>query len=296
MIDLIEQVRLGYARGWSFTPLHGKRPFLTAWQTAPRESLAQALAWASKGNVGLRTGMISGVAVIDIEAESPMDRTDFPKTVTAFTGGGGYHLYYRCSKPVPNSVGKPDKNGRLPKNAIGEGVDVRGDGGQVVFVGSVHPETGQQYRWFAFHAPGQVPAAEFPYHLLPEPEPERVRPPEPVFIDPSQAEQRCLKYVQTCNPAISGSGGHNATFRVACKCFQFGLDESAAWRVMQWYNANKCDPPWSEREIGHKINSARKSVTERNEFGIYLVEDAPQEQAASAPGTGVLSIDEIEAY
>lgn len=46
-------VRRGHELGWSFTPLSGKRPLLKGWQDRPRETLEQALEWATQGNVGL---------------------------------------------------------------------------------------------------------------------------------------------------------------------------------------------------------------------------------------------------
>lgn len=63
----LNSVREGYSLGWSFTPLDGKKPMVTGWQENPRETLEEALEWAERTNVGLRTGAISGVAVVDID-------------------------------------------------------------------------------------------------------------------------------------------------------------------------------------------------------------------------------------
>ena len=77
---LADNVSHGYERGWSFTPLNGKRPVLTAWQKRPRETLAEALAWVAKGNVGLRTGRTSGIIVIDVDEGGDISGLDMPPT------------------------------------------------------------------------------------------------------------------------------------------------------------------------------------------------------------------------
>jgi len=84
-------------------------------------------------------------------------------------------------------------------------------------------------------------------------------------------ERRCTNYITECPDAISGKGGHNATLRAACECFRFGLDEPAAWRVMTWFNTNKTGgEQWSERELAHKIESARAKVEADGEVGMRL--------------------------
>jgi hypothetical protein len=152
---LAANVRLGHSLGWSFTPLAGKRPVLKAWQKRPRETLQEALDWASRGNVGLRTGRISGVVVIDVDEGGDPESLGLPPTVTARTGGNGTHFYYRYEGPLGNSSGK-----------LGPHIDVRADGGQVVFAGSVHPETGRAYEWMAGRSPGELPLTELPPQII----------------------------------------------------------------------------------------------------------------------------------
>lgn len=146
----ISQVRIGYQLGWSFTPLSGKVPKLRAWPSLPREPLFLALKWARLGNIGLRTGGPSGIVVIDLDENADTSGLNLPDTVTVLTARGK-HLYYRCNRAVRNSCGK-----------LGPHIDVRGDGGQVVFPGSVHPQTGSVYQWASWRAPGQVELAILP--------------------------------------------------------------------------------------------------------------------------------------
>jgi hypothetical protein len=69
-------------------------------------------------------------------------------------------------------------------------------------------------------------------------------------------EERATKYLAACDPAISGAGGHNTTFRVACTLLHgFCLSPCAAFRLLKIYN-EKCQPPWRDGELRHKILSA----------------------------------------
>ena len=145
-------------RGWSITPLNGKVPVLPGWQNAPRPTIAQAVAWTRAGNIGLRTGRISGLVVIDLDTAkgADRDRLELPSTVTVITGSGGLHFYFRHpGGKIRNSVGR-----------LAPHIDVRGDGGQVVFVGSIHPGTGRTYRWADGASPDERPLADIPDALL----------------------------------------------------------------------------------------------------------------------------------
>lgn len=69
---------------------------------------------------------------------------------------------------------------------------------------------------------------------------------------------RCLAYLERLPPAISGEGGHNATFRAACEVVRFGLAGAEAWEAMRWWNAHKCTPPWTDHELEHKLSDAQR--------------------------------------
>lgn len=78
----------------------------------------------------------------------------------------------------------------------------------------------------------------------------------PRIANASNVEERAAKYVDCCEPAISGSGGHNTTFKLAIKLVQgFALDEETAYRLMLSWNA-RCSPPWSEWELRRKLREA----------------------------------------
>lgn len=90
-------------------------------------------------NVGIVTGARSNLVVIDLDGPDAdalfTKRFGAPPTTMALTSRGR-HLYFRHpGRPIANSAG-----------ALGEGIDVRGDGGYVVAPPSVH-YTGHLYAW-----------------------------------------------------------------------------------------------------------------------------------------------------
>jgi hypothetical protein len=79
--------------------------------------------------------------------------------------------------------------------------------------------------------------------------------------------QRASAYLATIEPAIAGSGGHNTTFRAACKMvIGFDLSADEAFHLL-WTEYNpRCAPEWSEKELRHKVESATKAPGERGEL------------------------------
>jgi hypothetical protein len=98
-------------------------------------------AWWSENssyNIGVATGSISGIFVVDVDgAEAALAALgELPKTVEALTARGR-HLYFRLPSgtKIRNSAGK-----------LGPGLDIRAESGYVLAPPSVHPD-GPTYRW-----------------------------------------------------------------------------------------------------------------------------------------------------
>ncbi len=71
------------------------------------------------------------------------------------------------------------------------------------------------------------------------------------------------RYLAKCPPAISGQGGHDATFHVASVLVNgFTLGEQDALTLLREWNAG-CQPPWSEAELAHKVRSAANAQTSK---------------------------------
>lgn len=158
------------ALGLRVVPVKGKHPPIDAWQKAATTDLAAIDAWWGglyrRCGVGIATGPGSGVWVLDIDVAGGKrgDETlaaleerhgALPDTVEAQTGSGGRHLYFRWPE------------GRRPRTTknIGDGLDARGDGGQVLAPPTVHPN-GTPYVWLIGHSPWELPFADAPAWLL----------------------------------------------------------------------------------------------------------------------------------
>lgn len=78
--------------------------------------------------------------------------------------------------------------------------------------------------------------------------------------------ESCRRAINALPPAISGQGGHNATFFAACEICRWGLQDEQALHVLSEYN-QRCEPPWTSKELEHKLHDAKEKVTAAGEFG-----------------------------
>jgi hypothetical protein len=121
-----------------------------------RASLETIAKWAATdGNVGIVTGAISGLVVLDLDsadAVAEAHRRGLPASTVVVKTARGEHWYFR-------HPGGTIRNG----TNVFPGADFRGDGGYVVGAGSIH-ETGVVYTYH--QPPGLVELAEMPKWLL----------------------------------------------------------------------------------------------------------------------------------
>lgn len=139
---------------FGFVPilLRGKIPLRKGWTNTTLQEAKEIFSKIkSFHNIGILTGIPSGIIVIDVEkAELPEwnelleEHKKLKETFTVKTGGGGLHLYFSLDdlEMIRNGVKIkiPLENKKFSK------FDVRTTGGQVVFIGSIHPETGKVYK------------------------------------------------------------------------------------------------------------------------------------------------------
>jgi len=167
---------LDYAgRGLRVLPIMpgGKRPPMRAWQDAATTDPETIRLWwtglyADHG-VGIATGAGSGVFVLDVDVadgkagdETLRELEDscgqLTDTVRTITGSGGAHYYYR----LPAGVEIRNDAGRK----LGAGLDIRGEGGQVVAPPTIHPTSGRAYEWEHGAGLDEIPIAEAPGWLI----------------------------------------------------------------------------------------------------------------------------------
>jgi hypothetical protein len=136
------QAALVYARGWDWPVLPlipgEKRPLVRQGFHAATTDTDRVLdAWTTRpmANVGIATGSVSGLVVIDVDVdrEKGLDgsvamrnlaETLGPLTdrLVARTPRGGWHLYFaHCGASIPKS-----------ESRLGPGIDVRADGAYIV--------------------------------------------------------------------------------------------------------------------------------------------------------------------
>lgn len=99
-------------------------------------------------------------------------------------------------------------------------------------------------------------------------------------------ENRIVKYVQTFPPAISGSGGQKVLWDCTLKLIVgFNLTaEQAAGFLLHYWN-DRCDPPWSEKEILRACENAYKNgPAERG----TLINPGENLQAVKAPALSLV--------
>ena len=201
-------------------------------------------------NLGIATG--GALLVVDVDPRhggdaSLADLPGLPATREGLTGGAGRHLWFRGEA-------------RCSAGRLGPGLDVRGKGGYVVAPPSLHP-SGGRYSWHPTRGLG-YPIAAAPGWLL-ERLADRPRPAPPPSFDPTpdlgRRIERARRYLGRVPGAIAGQGGHAATFRVALAMVRgFDLPEDVAYGLLAEWN-QRCEPPWSERELRHKIADAVRS-------------------------------------
>ena len=151
----LTRAALGYAeQGWAVLPLDGKCPRTAHGHhdasTDPRQVSRWWQHWPG-ANVGVVVP--DGLVILDVDPRNGGDLDalgDLPPTRTCLSGrgDGGRHLYFL----------RPE--GVLTRTRLPVGIDVK-KGGYVVVPPSVHPATGEPYRW----VDPEHPIAPLPDHL-----------------------------------------------------------------------------------------------------------------------------------
>lgn len=155
-------------RGYSVIPLRlNKAPAIPSWEENKKtpwsmEHIAEFWEQRPKANIGILTGKISGITVIDIDLNKDSHETsvllsEFPETYTVETPTGGYHLYYQYA-PIDQSV---HSSAEYPDT------DIKNDGGYVVAPPSFcdYVKHGVRYTG-TYKLLHDLPLAPFPVNLF----------------------------------------------------------------------------------------------------------------------------------
>lgn len=152
-------------KGFSVIPVGtDKKPTIKEWKPyqtrrPTEDELQQWFGNGSKNNIGIITGAISGIAVVDFDTSEAVNlakQRAFPSTPLVKTGKG-YHAYCKYQEGIRNFQKRDD----LP------GIDLRAEGGFVVAPPSIH-ESGNQYQWVTGRSLDDLPLADIPAWILAE--------------------------------------------------------------------------------------------------------------------------------
>ena len=234
---MLEQAIEYLRKGKSIIPLRkDKRPLLNEWREyQTRRPTEQELTdWWLKwpeANIGLVTGKISGVTVIDVDIEHGGTVEGLPPTLIVKTGNGGWHYYYQYAEGITIGAG------------LRQGVDFRGDGGFVVAPPSVTDYTDKN---------GNKKGGKYEFILLEE------MAPFPIELFP-QALKKKVDWENVLQGV--GEGERNmTTASLSGKLigsFKKEDWETLAWPMMKLWNARN-SPPDDEKIVRRTFESVMK--------------------------------------
>jgi hypothetical protein len=197
-------------------------------------------------NIGIVTGRESGIIVLDIDVKDDGPNSlaaiedgneKLPPTVEVITGGGGAHRFFR--HPVHTNV--PNSAKRL-----GRGLDVRGDGGYVVAVPSLHA-SGERYSWDLYAGLNEAELAELPPWLL-----KLILPPvsSPSRAMPTTTGDAARRWLGNALALATPGNRSERGQRLACQLRDNGVPRGEAEAIMRDYAARvpAGDHPYTERE------------------------------------------------
>ena len=266
------EAALSYAaRGWPVLPVHsasggrcscgqdgcgsaGKHPRLANGLNGATTRPDLLESWWRRwpaASVGIRTGAVSGLVVIDIDPRHGGDETllelertwgALPRTPEVKTGGGGRHIYLR----------HPGQQVRSRAQALGAGVDIKADGGYVLAPPSVHA-SGECYAWDVGRHPDDLGLAEMPAWTLSSLSARRRRTPE----DWGKLAGNFVPRGHRADSLLSMAG---LVYRAVRGSFTF---EVASWLLWAWAHANLEQPMEDKQITGILTAVVRKEKAKR---------------------------------
>jgi len=227
--------------------------------------------WPQAG-LAVVLGPVSNLVAIDVdgpEADEVLIARlgEEPKAPKVLSGSGKphrHHFFFRHPSVLTNSKFTPWH----------EKLEFRGNRGIIVLPPSIH-SSGNQYRFAPGQSFAEMPLPELPPAIVEEWIVKSLRrrgrsaqakpsatAPCTVKLDADPSLQKVRKYIAQLPAAIEGQGGDKLTYTVACRLvIDFGLDPEQAMPLLKEYS-ERCDPPWSDAELWHKLEKAAEKADE----------------------------------
>lgn len=251
-----QQAAIFYATdsGFSVIPVDAvsKKPLLEWKEFQARKASVQEIeGWWKKwpdAGVGIVTGAISGITVVDSEAGASLGLFGLRDcaTPTVVSGGGGKHFYFAYTPRIKNSV------------RFAPLFDLRNDGGYVVAPPSGH-KSGNKYSWtipFGFSNP-----LPFPLSIIAEVE--------------KKSGGQAVDWSKKLEEVV-GDGSRNDTITsIAGKLFNRFPEhewETLVWSYLISWNSTHANPPLPEKELRSIFQSIGKAESRRRQSGAKVGE------------------------
>lgn len=229
----IDYAKFYSSQGWDAFPClpNDKKPMVKWADVATREE-NMLIGWfdtTPNANIGIACGARSGIVVLDVDTDHDgyeslrllqEQHGKLPETPVSKTGTGGEHIFFKHPGiEIHNSAGK-----------LGQGLDIRGDGGYVVAPPSRHPN-GKYYEWVI--KPSQTPLADMPEWM----------------IELLQEKKAMSEAAPKVEGKIIAGHRNDYLFKQAGAMRRKDFGEDAIFAALSIYNRENCNPPLSDGEV-----------------------------------------------
>lgn len=159
------------------------------------------------------------------------------------TPSGGIHVYLKSPEVPP----------KIRLNVFGIGLDVKSRTSLLLASPSYSRERNAHWRWNGPVLPPSdlpvLPAGLFPEQPIPQ---AKIPPRAYRGVGQIRDVTRWIMGV----PSVQGEHGSVGCFKVCCRLVDAGFSWEEAMNWLRAWNARVPVPPWSERELEHKLRSA----------------------------------------
>jgi hypothetical protein len=260
--SILEAATTYHQLGWRVLPLVDKRP-VTRWTTDPPYTLATIEAMFSPPcnfNLGVALGKDSQMIAFDIDgiagqkalaavSQSESDQKAIYNTLAFLTPNMGLRLLYQYEPDIPS---------RSLRHEGKEAIRIMSDGTQTVMPPS--NLEGKYYQWTNCKPLAKCPTLIIERLLSEQKGLPVQKDNQNVTTSKASAYRRACRYVQTCEPAITGQLGGTRTFKICVRLVQgFQLDYHDTMSIMMNYFNPRCQPEWTEAEMSRKVEEALTS-------------------------------------
>lgn len=221
-------------------PVKGKIPAIIGWKekaTSDPIKIAELFKVPHTG-IGMATGELSGITVIDIDNKNGVNgfltlknlSINLPPTVCVNTPSGGKQYYYKYNPAIKNMVGAFNK---------GSGIDIRNDGGLVIMPKSVHPNGGI-YEFDTEQEIGEHEVSNFPADV------------NDILVDKKQKDYKNFELPDQINDGER----NNILFKYASQLRATGLEKKEILPALYTVNKERCVPPYDMDKLEVIADSA----------------------------------------